>query len=134
MLVNIYTGFCNSCKVQNKTTFTDTSIAAYINKNFYLVNFDAESNDTIYFNNEKYFKQVVNGYPFNTLAFKLTNGLFSLPSLVILDDKQVLIDVLPMYQHPKNLKPVLNYFATNIYKTKKWPEYFEEYQKGPQKK
>lgn len=134
ILVNIYTNFCNSCKVQNRTTFIDTSIAGYINKNFYLVNFDAESSDTIIFNNEKHFKQVVNGYPFNTFAFKITNGQFSLPSIAVLDEKLVLIDVLPMYQHPNNLKLVLLYFGSNTYKTKKWPEYFQEYSTKNQKK
>lgn len=128
LLVNIYTGFCNSCKVQNKTTFNDTSVAAYINKNFYLVNFDAESNDTILFNNEKHFKQLVNGYPFNTFAFKITNGQFSLPSIAVLDEKLALIDVQPMYVHPRYLKPVLHFFGSNSYKTKKWEEYYKEFQ------
>lgn len=129
MLVNISTGFCNSCKVQNATTFVDTAVAAYINKNFYLVNFDAESKDTVYFNNEKHYKQVVNGYPFNTFAFKITNGQFSLPALAILDEKMTPIEVLPMYQHPKHLKPVLVYFGSNVYKTKKWIDFYNEYTK-----
>ena len=129
LLVNIYTGFCNSCAVQNKTTFVDTSIAGYIEKNFYLVNFDAESQDTVIFNNEKHYKQVVNGYPFNTFAIKVTNGRFALPSIAVLDEKLALIDVLNMYQHPKNLKPVLIYFGGNHYKTKKWPDFIGEYMK-----
>lgn len=134
ILVNIYAGFCNSCKVQNKSTFTDTSIANYVNKNFYLVNFDAESNDTVYFNNEKHYKQVINGYPFNTFAFKVTNGQFSLPSVAVLDEKLITLDVLPMYQHPNNLKPILNYFGSNSYKTKKWQDYYSEYTKPKEKK
>lgn len=129
ILINIYTNFCNSCKVQNKTTFVDTSIANYINKNFYLVNFDAESSDTVYFNNEKHYKQLVNGFPLNTFAFKVTNGQFALPSVAVLDEKLSLIDVLPMYQHPKGLKPVLSFFATDSYKTQKWPDYLNNYNK-----
>lgn len=129
LLVNVYTGFCNSCKVQNRTTFSDTSVAAYVNKNFYLVNFDAESNDTILFQNEKHYKQLINGYPFNTFAFKITNGQFALPSLVILDEKQTMLDVRSMYQHPKQLKPVLTYFGSNAYKTTKWTDYLTELNK-----
>lgn len=127
LLVNVYTGFCNSCRVMNKTTFTDTSIASYIDKNFYLVNFDAESNDTILFNNEKCFKQMVNGFPMNSFAMKVTNNRFSLPALAILDEQSNVIDVLNNYQHPKNLKPVLFYFASNQFKTKKWPEFIADY-------
>ncbi|MBP6432985.1 MAG: DUF255 domain-containing protein [Ferruginibacter sp.] len=127
LLVNIYTGFCNTCKVQNKTTFVDTSIASYIDKNFYLVNFDAESADTVVFNGEKHFKQLINGYPLNTFAFKITGGRFVLPSVAVLDEKLALVEVLNMYQHPKNLKPVLVYFGANHYKTKKWPDFIAEY-------
>lgn len=134
LLINIYANFCNSCKVQNNTTFVDTSIASYINKNFYLVNFDAESNDTIIFNGEKHYKQVVNGYPFNTFAFKATNGQFALPSLVVMDEKLALLDILSMYQHPKSLRPVLHYYGGNNYKTKKWPEFYDEYNKSAQTK
>lgn len=129
MLVNIYTGFCNSCRVMNKTTFLDSSIANYIDKNFYLVNFDAESADTIMFNNEKQFKQLVNGYPLNTFAVKITNGRLAFPSIAVLDEKMTLLEVLNMYQHPKNLKPVLVYFGGNHYKTKKWADFIAEYLK-----
>jgi thioredoxin-related protein len=127
IMVNIYTGFCNTCRIMNRTTFTDTSVASYIDKNFYLVNFDAESTDTVLFNNEKHFKQVVNGYPLNTFAFKVTGNRMSLPAVAILDEKLTLLEVLNMYQHPKNLKPILVYFGSNQYKTKKWQDFITEY-------
>ena len=129
ILVNINADFCNTCKVQTKTTFVDTSIAAYIEKNFYLVNFSAESNDTIMFKGEKCFKQLVSGYPLNTFAFKVTNGRLVLPSLAILDEKMEIVETLNMYQHPKNLKPVLIFFGGDHYKTKKWPDFIAEYLK-----
>lgn len=128
MLVNIYADFCNTCAVMNKTTFSDTLVANYINKNFYLVNFNAESNDTILFNGEKFYKQLVSGYPLNTFAFKVTNGRFSFPSIAILDEKLNTIDVLNSYYHPKHLKPVLIYFAEDKYKTQKWVDFYQKYQ------
>lgn len=134
ILINISTSFCNSCKVQNATTFVDTSIASYIDKNFYLVNFDAESNDTIIYNGEKHFKQLISGYPLHTFAFKITDGRLALPTLVIMDENMTKIEALNMYQHPKNLKPVLVYFGGNHYKTKKWPDFIQDYQKVPPKK
>jgi thioredoxin-related protein len=133
ILVNIYADFCNSCRVQTKSTFVDTSIASYIEKNFYLVNFSAESNDTIIFRDEKCFKQLISGYPLNTFAFKATNGRLVLPSLAILNEKLETVETLNMYQHPKNLKPVLVYFGSNYYKTQKWPDFIADYFK-PKKK
>lgn len=134
ILINIYTNFCNSCRVMNKTTFTDTLIADYINKNFYLVNFDAESNDTIVFKNEKFYKQSVNGgYPFNSFAGMVTNGRLTFPAIAVLDEDLTTIDALNAYQHPKYLKPILVFFAENYYKTQKWLDFYQSYQ-NPTKK
>lgn len=128
LLINIYTNFCNSCKVMNKTTFADTLVADYINKNFYLVNFDAESNDTIVFNNEIFYKQLIDGFPFNSFVRKVTNGYLTFPSLAILDEQLNTINVLSNYQHPKFLRPVIMYFGDNEYKTKKWTDFYQQYQ------
>lgn len=127
LLINVYTGFCNSCRIMNKTTFVDTSIASYINKTFYLVNFDAESADTVYFKNEKFYKQLVNGYPMNTFVVRATNNRFSLPAMAILDEKLEHVDVINYYVHPKNLKPILIFYGGNHYKTKKWPDFYATY-------
>jgi len=127
ILVNVYANFCNSCRVMNKTTFSDTSLANYIDKNFYLVNYNAEDADTVNFKNEKLYKQLVNGYPFNTFTIKVTNGKFSLPCLAILDEQLNTLDVLNYYQHPRNLKPVLVFYGGNHYKTKKWPDFYQSF-------
>lgn len=128
ILVNIYAGFCNSCKVQNATTLKDTSIANYINKYFYLVNFDAESNDTILFRGEKCYKTILNGYPLNTFALRATNNRLQFPSIAVLDDKQNTLDALNAYLTPKTLLPILKYYAEDKYKTISWPDYIKAYQ------
>jgi thioredoxin-related protein len=130
VLVNIGTGFCNTCRVMTKTTFVDSSIAGYLNKNFYVVNFDAETADTIKFKNEKYYKTLVNGYPFNSLAAKITNGRFSLPALCILDEQLSTLEVLNFYQSPEQIKPILEYFGSNSFKTEAWTDFMKEYSTG----
>ncbi len=130
VLVNISAGFCNTGKVMTKTTFCDTAIANYINKNFYLVNFDAEENDTIVFKKQKYFKQLVNNYPLHSLSIALTNNRLALPSLVFLDEQLNTIETLNFYQSPQQLRPIVRYFGDNHYKTKKWPDFIKDYQAG----
>lgn len=127
ILVNIFAGFCNSCKVQNATTLKDTSISNYINKHFYLINFDAESNDTIVFKGEKCFKTVLNGYPLNTFALKVTNNRLQFPTIAVLDDKQTTLDALNMFLTPKTLLPILKYYAEDKYKTVSWQDYIKAY-------
>jgi thioredoxin-related protein len=127
VLVNVTASFCNSCKVMERTTFVDSSIAGYLNKNFYVVNFSAESNDTIVFKGQKYFKGLVNNYPLHTFAAKITENRFSFPSLSILDEQLNTIDVLNFYQSPEQLKPILEFVGGNAYKTKKFQEFMKDY-------
>lgn len=127
VLVNITANFCNTCKVMEKTTFVDSSIAGYINKNFYVVNFNAETNDTIIFKGEKYYKGSINGYPLNTFSAKITDNRFSFPALSMLDEDMKVIDVLNFYQSPEHLKPILEYIGSNAYKTKKFQDFMKDY-------
>jgi len=136
VIVNVWAEFCNTCKVMNKTTFIDTSIAGYINKNFYLVNFDPTSSDTIVFKNEKYYKVMANNFPVHSLAFKLTANRFSFPALCLLDEQLNTIDVLNYYQSPEHLKPILAFIATDSYKTKTFNDFMQDYlnpKKTPEK-
>lgn len=127
ILVNIYAGFCNSCRVQTNTTFKDTAIANYINKNYYLVNYDAESADTVMFKGEKCFKTVVNGYPFNSFALKVSNNRLTFPTIAVLDDKQNTLDALNSFLTPNALLPILKFYSEDKYKTTSWPEYIKAY-------
>jgi thioredoxin-related protein len=129
VLVTFSADFCNSCKLMSKTTFVDTSIAAYINKNFYLVDFPATSTDTIVFKNEKYYNTLINNFPLHSLGLKLSNNRLSFPSLCLLDEQLNTIDVLNFYQSPEHIKPILAYIATNSYKTKKFNDFMQEYLK-----
>lgn len=127
VLINISAGFCNSCKVQTNTTFKDTAIARYINKHYYLVNYDAESADTILFKGEKCFKTVVNGYPFNSFAMKVTNNRLSFPTIAVLDDKHSTLDALNSFLSPGALLPILKFYAEDKYKTMSWADYIKTY-------
>lgn len=127
ILVNIFAGFCNSCKVQNATTLKDTSIANYINKHFYLINFDAESNDTILFKGEKCYKDLLTGYPLNAFALKVTNNRLQFPTIAVLDEKENTLDALNSFLSPKTLLPILKYYAEDKFKTVSWPDFIKAY-------
>lgn len=127
VLVNLNAEFCNTGHMMNKTTYVDTSIANYINKNFYMVNFLVTSTDSILFKGEKYFNTMINNFPLHTLAFKVSNNRFSLPSLCLLDEQLNTIDVLNFYQSPERLKPILTYIASDSFKTKNFNDFMQEY-------
>jgi len=133
VLVNLSSTFCNSCKVMEKTTFTDTSVARYINENYYVVNFNVETADTILFKKEKYSRSFINNFPMNSLAAKLTSNRFSLPAICLLDEQMNTIDVLNFYQSPEHIKPILEFIAENSYKSKNFSEFMKSYSNKPLK-
>ena len=134
VLINLNAEFCNTGKVMEKTTYLDTSVANYLNKNFYLINFLATSKDTIYFKNEKHFNTLINNFPLHTLAFKITNNRFSLPSICIMDEQLNTIDVLNFYQSPERIRPIIRFIGSNAYKTKTFNDFMQGYLKKPDQK
>ena len=127
ILISITSNFCNSCKVINSTTLKDSAIAAYINNNYYIINFNAESNDTILFKGEKCYKQLINGYPLHTFALRASNNKLQFPTIAVLDEKEMTIDALNVFLTPKALMPILHYYAEDKFKTIGWQDYLKSF-------
>ena len=125
--VSIYTDFCNTCKIMNATTFTDTALASYLNKKYYLVEFNAQQDKSeIDFKGVTYANNGAGGFPFHALALELTRKNFLIPALVILDEKLETLDVVSFYQTPEWTNKIAHYFGSNDYKKMKWDEYLKK--------
>jgi thioredoxin-related protein len=132
MVVEIYTSWCNGCRVMNKTTFSDSLNADYINKNFYLIDFNAESKDTVSFNGKVYMNNGSGGTPFHQLAMSLVNNNLALPTTIVIDEKLQPIDLVPQYLSPAAIEPVLRFYGSNAYKAEKWDDYSKKYKEKKQ--
>ncbi len=133
ILVNIGANFCNSCKVQTATTLKDTAIANYINKHYYIINFDVDANDTLLFKGEKCYKTITNGYPMHSFALKATNNRLQFPTIAVLDEKENTIDALNAFLTPASLLPILKYYAEDKFKTTSWQDYIKSYNEAQKK-
>ncbi len=111
MLIDVYTDWCGWCKKMMQTTYSNPSIAAYINNNFYPVKFNSEKTDSVYFNGKLYTKKGKT----NLLAIKLLNNRLSYPSTVFVTPENQKV-VIPGYLKKSDIEPILVYFAENIYK------------------
>jgi len=123
--VDLYTDWCGWCKKMDATTFKDPVIAEYMNENFYPIKFDAETSDTITVNGQEF----VNPKPgarrsSHQLAVALLNGKMSYPSFAFLDEEVKLITVLPGYNPPEKLEPVLHYISDGAYKKESYQDFF----------
>ena len=126
VIVSINTSFCNTCRVMVRSTFPDSALASYLNKNFYLVNFTAEDKNEIEFKGRKYLNNGEGGFPFHSLALELTRRNFVLPSTVILDENLEVLDVLPFFQTPEWMNKVAHFYGDNEFKKMKWDEYLSK--------
>lgn len=110
------------------TTLEDSVIANYINENYYLVEFDVFSKDTINAFGGKFYVDSLST-PFNGLAVAFLEGkMNNMPTLIYLDEDQKMINKTHNYMSPKELEPIIKYIGEDHYKNEKWPEFIKHFQ------
>ncbi len=124
IFIDIYTPWCGWCKKMDADTYTDPTVAGYINKNFYAVRLDAETADTFHFKGHKFYnlKPHTKGYT-NELASSLMDGKLSFPTTVYMDENFSRLTYLQSYITAADLKPILQYFVENKYKNMSFDDY-----------
>lgn len=128
ILIDVYTDWCGWCEKMKKTTFNHPDIARYINKNFYPVRFDAETNKKVQFKGRTFTRKDESGRNPHELAAALLKGKMSYPSVAYLDEKNQLITAVPGYYGPKKMEPILKFFANDIYKKKSFKAYKKNFE------
>jgi thioredoxin-related protein len=123
IFIDVFTSWCGWCKRMDATTYTDKDLIEYMNKNFYAVRLDAETNDTFHFNNHIFVNPGQGRNSVNELAYSLLDGKMSYPTTVYLDEKFNRLSMAPGYLSTDDLKVILKYFAENKYKTLSYQDY-----------
>ena len=144
VFVDLYTGWCGWCKKMDQTTFLDPSVVEYMNANYYAVKFDAETRDTVVFNNLTFLNSdptFVKTSPnargkTHWFAHSLLEGNLSYPSYVILDETFIRVTILSGYKQQEAWIGNLIFFAKDEYKfyhnylNGMWNKNLQEQQKG----
>lgn len=123
LVIDVYTDWCSWCKKMDKSTYQNEGVIQQINEDFYFVKLNAETRDSIFFDNKIFTFQ--NQYKANEFAVALLNGQMSYPSTVFLDEKLGLLTVVPGYLTPKDLSPILKYFGKDFHIKMKWDEFIK---------
>lgn len=123
LLVDLYTNWCGWCKVMDRETYSNPTIAKYIHQNFYPVKFNAEQKDPVEFNGVT-FKYVASGSRgVHELAAALTNNQLSYPTTVFMDEELRIIQPIAGYLKPKQMEPILVYMGDGHYKDTTWEDF-----------
>jgi len=126
IFIDMYTDWCGWCKRMDATTFTDPTVAAYLNEKFYCVKFNAEQKEPIIFQG-KTFNFVTSGSRgYHELAATLLDGQLGYPSFVYLNEKLERITISPGYKQPDQIMPELKYVGGGHYETLKYNEFLSK--------
>lgn len=113
IFMDVYTDWCGPCKMLDKNTFQDKTVADYINANYYAVKFNAEGDTSITYKGIAYTNP---GYDPNrkgrNSAHDFTKFLkvAGYPSMYIIDKKGEVKEPIVGYRTPEELLPILNKF------------------------
>ena len=119
VFIDVYTDWCGWCKRMDQSTFSNPVIAKYMNEHFYAVKFDAERQDTLFFQGKQFVgvMRPDGRKGSHQLAHALLKGKMSYPSYVIMNEEMKIIQVIGGYQDAKNFEPMIHYFGDEAYKT-----------------
>lgn len=134
-MIDVYTDWCGWCKVMDKNTFSDQRVIEYVNKKYYAVKLDAESQKLIKLG-EKSFKFVPQGNKgYNEFAAVIMNGQMSFPTVVFMDEKFMnekanqlfVIQAVPGYHEPGEYHQIITFFGDNHHtKQTTWESFTKE--------
>ena len=94
IVVFIHTAWCTYCKMMENSTFKNKEVIETVNENYYFVPFDAESTESITFNNHTFsFQPTGTKTGIHELATALATikGQVVYPTLTILDNEKSII-------------------------------------------
>ncbi len=125
IMVDVYTSWCGPCKMMSANTFGNEIIAKYLNENFYPVKFNAETRDSVAFNGVvfKNNNPPETKRPVHDFAISILDGKLSYPSVVFLDTDIKRIYTSVGYYQAAQFEPMLNFFASGIYKNSKYEDF-----------
>ena len=109
VMIDFFAEWCHWCKVMDEKTFSDKTVAEYLNENFVIIKLDAENkNNTLSFRGKK----------MNSAELTQAFGVTGFPSLAFLNKEQNPLTVIPGHIPPEKFIGILKYIKEEIYKKK----------------
>lgn len=87
ILVFLHTDWCKYCKMQENTSFSDSSIIQILNQNYYTVRLNAESKDPLQFFGRSYEFDIESGYHQLATYLGSLEGKLEFPTTLILNKR-----------------------------------------------
>jgi len=108
ILIDVYTDWCKWCKVMDEKTFKDQSTISFLQENFHLVKFNAETRTDVTFGDETYKYSSQNKRGYHELALEMLDGKLSYPSLVVYDSNLKKLQIINGFKTADQLMVLLS--------------------------
>lgn len=129
IFIDFYTSWCGWCKVMDKNTFGDSTVAGIMQKYFYCVKFDAERKDTIQFHDRKWVFVPGGRSGYHELAAYFMQNQLSYPTMCVLTPDYKLITPLKGYIAVPQFEPIVSFLGQDFWLPEK-NKNIEEYKKN----
>lgn len=116
IFIDFYTSWCGWCKVMDKNTFDDATVAEIMMKDFYCVKFDAERKDTLEFNGKKWPWVAGGRSGVHSLAAYFMQNQMSYPTFCVLTSDFKLITPLKGYIAVPQFEPTISFLGKDYWK------------------
>ena len=134
IFMDVYTNWCGPCKMLDKNTFQNADVAAFINKHYYAVKFNAEGNSSVTYKDQTFGNPNYDASKANRRnsahEFSRFLKVRAYPTMVFFDEEGGFISPIQGYQKPQQLELYLKLFQSDKYKEMTTQEQFNEYYKA----
>ena len=113
-----------SDRVMSGTALEAADVIQELN-NFYCVEIDVLSADTVHFQNNTYINPSP-GKGIHQIAFGLLQNQVAFPAVVIINEQQLVLAPIKQYLTGKHLAALLSYFHKDIYNQKSFADYIKD--------
>jgi thioredoxin-related protein len=125
IIVDVYTSWCGWCKTMDADTYSNDSVADYINQHYYALKFDAETKDAVQWRGKTYTYN--EHYKVNEFSLFITNGQMSYPTTVLLAGIDLYPSPLSGYFKPTQIEGPLKFIGDGIYKKENYPDFIKTF-------
>ena len=127
IIIDVYTDWCGWCKKLDRDTYSNATIAQYMNEKYYPVKFNAEQKEDVIIKNDTFRYVSQGGSGHNEFAAALLNGKLGYPSIVFLDENVHPFMIWPGYADPKTFDKIIHYIGEDYYKKEPWDTWVASY-------
>lgn len=124
-----YKNDCDSCRLQERTTFSNPEVANYINILFYPVKINVETKDSLKFFDGKYYKNTGKYGKIHDLVYKLAVTKDNFPALVVFSRRAVGKSFFG-YKNRDEIFRILIYYAEDIDVSTSYEDWYKYHKKG----